>query len=91
MLTTLTTLASNIPTAAVAAITAGLLRSAAGWIENCWKDGKAEDFEWKQLLGTIVKYFGSISLLMLGTDAGLAVVGSFLLDAGTSAVKSLKK
>lgn len=80
----------NVPMAAVAAISAGLLRSVAGWLENAMKDGKVDEFEMKQLGGTMVKYFASVSLLMLGLPIEQAVAGAFVLDAGTSAVKSIK-
>jgi hypothetical protein len=75
----------NIPDAAIMAIVAGILRNIAGWFENAYKDNKIDEYEIKQLLGTIVKYFGSIMLLMLGLPIEQAVAGSFVLDAGTSA------
>jgi len=60
----------NVPVAALVAITAGFIRAFAGWVENAWKDGKVEAFEWKQLGGTIVKYFSGVMLLMLGLPVG---------------------
>lgn len=80
----------NIPMAVIAAILAGLLRNIAGWIENSYKDGKLDPYDIKQLFGTIVKYFAYIMLLMLGMPIGQAVVGSFVLDVGSSALKSRK-
>lgn len=77
----------NVPTAVITAILAGLLRNIAGWFVNAYKDGKIERYEIKQLFGTIVQYFASIMLLMLGMPIGPAVAGSFVLDAGTSAIK----
>lgn len=81
----------NVPAAAVAAIGAGLLRNVAGWLENSYKDNKIDQYEIKQLLGTTVKYFTSVSLLMLGMPVEQAVAGSFVLDVGTSAVKKVGK
>ena len=42
----------------------------------------------KQLGGTMIKYFASVSLLMLGLPVEQAVAGAFVLDAGTSALKA---
>ena len=78
----------NVPVAAVAAVGAGFLRSLAGWIENAYKDGKVDEFEVKQLIGTVIKYFAGVSLLMLGLPVGEAVAGVFILDATTSALKN---
>lgn len=91
MFETLFTLASNIPIAAAAAVSAGLLRNVAGWIENAWKDGEVESYEWKQLAGTMVKYFAAISLLMFGLPLGESIAATFILDVGAGAVKSLKE
>jgi len=81
----------NIPTAAVAAIVAGLLRNLAGWLENSYKDDKVDEYEIKQLVGTMVKYFSSVMLLMVGMPIEQAVAGSFVLDVGASAVKKMSK
>lgn len=80
-------LVGNIPVAIIAAVSAGLLRSLAGWLENSLKDGKIDEYEIKQLGGTVVKYFASVSLLALGLPIEQAVAGAFVLDAGTSALK----
>lgn len=88
MLEVTQTMVSNIPVAAIAAVTAGLLRSIAGWLENSYKDGKIDDYEVKQLVGTVVKYFAGVSLLMLGLPIEQAVAGTFVLDTGTSALKN---
>ncbi len=81
----------NIPEAAIMAIVVGILRNFTGWLENAYKDGKLEGYEIKQLLGTTVKYFASIMLLMLGLPIEQAVAGSFVLDAGTSAIRKVNK
>ncbi len=81
----------NIPEAAIMAIVAGILRNVTGWFENAYKDGKLDEYEIKQLLGTVVKYFASISLLMLGFPLPEAIAGSFVLDVGTSAIKKMGK
>lgn len=81
----------NVPASAVAAIGAGLLRNVAGWLENSYKDNKVDEYEIRQLFGTIVKYFASVSLLMLGFPLPEAVAGSFILDVGTSAIKKMDK
>lgn len=87
----LETLVANLPTAGIAAIFAGLLRNVAGWLENALKDGKIDKYEKKKLVGTIIKYFGSINLLMFGLPAGEAVALAFSLDVTTSAIKSAIK
>jgi hypothetical protein len=83
------TILASLPIAAIAAIIAGAIRAVAGWIENAAKDGKIESWEWKQLGGTMIKYFSGILLLSTGLDAGPAVATMFGLDVGTSAIKSL--
>ena len=80
-------LLQNLPIAALVGITAGLLRSIAGWLENVLKDGKVDKFEWKQLLGTITKYFGGMILLMFGLPIGTSIVALFGLDVITSSLK----
>lgn len=80
----------NIPAAVIAAILAGLLRNIAGWIENFYKDGIIDSYDIKQLFGTIIKYFVCIMLLMPGVPIGQAIAGSFVLDVGSSALKSRK-
>jgi len=84
----LSALATSLPTTALAAVSAGLLRNIAGWLENALKDGKIESYEWKQLIGTFVKYFSAITLLSLGLPVGEAVATTFGLDVVTSALKN---
>ncbi len=85
------TMLSNVPTALVVAVAVGLLRNITGWYENAMKDGKVDDYEIKQLIGTMVKYFSGVMLLMVGLPVEEAVVGVFGLDVVTSAIKSAKK
>ncbi|GEM_PF-3288805 len=84
----LSAIAANMPVTALAAVTAGLIRNVAGWLENALKDGVIEGYEWKQLIGTIVKYFSAITLLSLGLPVGEAVAATFGIDTLTSALKS---
>lgn len=91
MLETVYSIIGNIPTVVITAIVAGLLRNIAGWFENAYKDGKIDEYEIKELLGTIVKYFASIMLLTTGMPIEQAVAGSFILDVGTSAIKKINK
>jgi len=88
MLEILGTMLDNLPIAAIAAVSAGLLRNIAGWLENSYKDNKVDEFEVKQLVGTVVKYFAGITLLMLGLPVGEAVAGTFILDSVTSSLKN---
>lgn len=81
----------NIPEAAIMAIVVGILRNVTGWFENAYKDGKLDEYEIKQLFGTMVKYFASIMLLMIGIPLEQAVAGSFVLDVGTSSIKKISK
>lgn len=81
---------NNIPVAGLTAIGAGLLRAVAGWVENAWKDGKIDDFEWKQLGGTIVKYFSLVMLLMVGLPIGESVAAAAGLDVVSGALKVKK-
>jgi biotin transporter BioY len=84
----LNTLIQNAPTALIVAITVGFIRNIAGWLENSWKDGKVTEYEFKQLGGTIVKYFAGIMILMLGLPLEESIVGAFVLDIGASAIKN---
>lgn len=86
-----TNIIENIPVALIAAATVGLLRSVAGWLENSYIDGVVEDYEIKQLAGTIIQYFATISILMLGLPAGPATAIALVLDKGTSAIKKVRK
>lgn len=83
-----TEMLNNVPIAVITAVSAGLLRNVAGWMENSMKDGVIDEFEVKQLGGTIIKYFASVSILMLGLPLEQAVTGAFVLDVGASALKA---
>jgi len=83
-----TEMLNNVPIAVIAAVSAGLLRNVAGWLENSLKDGVIDEFEVKQLGGTVIKYFASVSILMLGLPLEQAVAGAFVLDVGASALKA---
>lgn len=91
MLETAYSMLGNIPMAAIAAILAGLLRNISGWLINSYKDGNVDEYEIRQLFGTIVQYFASILLLMTGMPIEQAVAGSFVLDAGSSALRKSGK
>jgi hypothetical protein len=84
-----TNIIENIPVALIVAATVGLIRSVAGWLENSYIDGVVEDYELKQLAGTIIQYFATISILMLGLPAGPAAAVALVLDKGTSAIKKI--
>lgn len=84
-----TNIIENIPVALIAAVTVGLLRSVAGWLENSYIDGVVEDYELKQLAGTIIQYFATISILMLGLPVGGAAAIALALDKGTSSIKKI--
>jgi hypothetical protein len=77
---------ANIPMAVIVAAVVGLLRSIGGWLENAWKDGIINEFEYKQLAGTIIKYVASIMLLMLGVDNTLPILGVDQATASAAAV-----
>lgn len=78
---------SALPSYALAAIAAGLLRNIAGWLENALRDGKIEPYEWKQLAGTIIGYFAAVTLFAQGMDVGEAVAATYGLDALRGALK----
>ncbi len=86
-----TNIISGIPMAVVAAVLIGLIRSVLGWFENAYKDGSIEDFEVKQLIGTMAKYFSGILLLSQGMPIDQAIAGTFGLDVVTSALKKMKE
>ena len=75
-----------------------VLRSVAGWAENALKDGKIENFEWKQLGETVVRvgfigaatYFG---LNEAGYDISALGAGAaaIIIDIIISAIKKKKK
>ena len=83
----LSALATNLPVTAIAAVSAGLIRNIAGWLENSFKDGEIDRYEWKQLVGTVVKYFSAVTLLSLGLPTGEAIAMTFGLDVVSSALK----
>ena len=60
------------------------VRSIAGWLENSFKDGQIDKFEWAQLGATIVR----VGIIGLGTYLGLNGMGVDVtaLGASTSAV-----
>lgn len=91
MFETVYSMLGNIPEATTMAISAGILRNFTGWLENAYKDGKLDKYEIQQLFGTMVKYFASIMLLMLGLPIEQAVAGSFVLDVGASSMKKINK
>jgi len=66
--------------ASVLAIVAGAVRCVAGWLENALRDGVVESFEWRQLAGTIAVYLGTINVLSLGLDPGVATAVMVVLD-----------
>ncbi len=75
-----------------------VLRSVAGWAENALKDGKIENFEWKQLGETVVRvgfigaatYFGlnEVGYDISALGAGAAAI---IIDVIISAIKKKKK
>jgi len=83
----LETVLANLPLAAILGVVAGLLRNVGGFLENALKDGRIDSYEWKQLVGTIVKYFVGILLLSMGMPIETAVAGTFVMDVSASAVK----
>ncbi len=68
-------------------VVAGGVRNIAGWLENSFKDGKIQGYEWGQLISTIIQV-GILSfsaMYGLGLDVtqatGVGVLGSFILSA----------
>lgn len=80
----------NVPSVVVIAIIIGAIRSVLGWLENSYKDDVITYFEWKQLFGTMLKYFAGVMLLSQGLPMGEAIAGTFGLDVISSALKSTK-
>lgn len=70
-------------------------RNLYGWIINSFKDGKIQDYEWKQLGTTIVKLGGLALFLFLGISVvvpGISIEQSAMLAALIDVLKSeLKK
>ena len=96
---------ASIPEAVTLAVIAGFIRSIFGWYENSNKDNKITEFEYKQLFGTIAKYFAYMMLLIAGipsaaelmgmtveleSAAGLAVSLTFILDIIKTTFKTNK-
>jgi hypothetical protein len=77
-----------------------VIRSFTGWIENSFKDGKIDSFEWKLLGSTILRvgiiglaaYFG-LGLDNVSNDLGPVVAGgiAILADFGISALRKVGK
>jgi hypothetical protein len=86
----LNTLLTNLPWTAVAGIATGAIRNVPGYIENYLKDGKKSPFDYKQLAGTIVKYFAFITLLSFGLDPSQSITAAFGIDVGQSVIKNAK-
>ena len=68
-------------------IAAGGIRNIAGWLENSFKDGEIQGYEWGKLFGTILE-IGVLTISAiygLGLDVtqatGVGVLGSFILSA----------
>ena len=68
---------------------AGGARNILGWLENAFKDGKIESFEWGQLIGTVLE----VVVLTFGLAYGMnldtlqAAAGGILASFGLSAMK----
>ncbi len=91
MIETATNVIGGIPNAVIAAVVIGLIRSVLGWFENAYKDGVITDFEVKQLVGTMAKYFSGILLLSQGLPLDQAIAGTYGLDIVASALKTKKE
>ena len=68
-----------------APILAGVVRNAAGWLENSLKDGKVSSYEWGQLLATTLQVaIIAYSAILIGADplvgAGAGVLGSMAIS-----------
>ncbi len=85
-----TNIIGTIPNAVIAAIVIGFIRSVLGWFENAYKDGIIDNFEIKQLIGTVVKYFSGILILSQGIPIEQAIAGTYGFDIITSALKNKK-
>jgi len=81
----------DIPSAVVVAVVIGLIRSILGWFENAYKDGVITEFEVKQLVGTMAKYFSGVLLLSQGLPLEQAIAGTYGLDVVSSALKTKKQ
>lgn len=78
----------SVVTATLLALLAGLIRNVAGWLENALKDGKIEAYEWKQLIGTIIAYIGTINVMAIGLDPEIATAVMIIIDILRSALKN---
>jgi hypothetical protein len=68
-----------------APILAGILRNAAGWIENALKDGAITKYEWGQLFSTTLQVAViGYSAVVMGVDplvgAGAGILGSIAIS-----------
>lgn len=79
---------SGIPMSALVALGAGLLRSIAGWGENALRDNKIEGYEWKQLIGTVIKYFSFIFMFSFGLPIDQSLIATLGLDVVQGALKN---
>jgi hypothetical protein len=66
-------------------IIAGVLRNAAGWVENSLKDGKVNAYEWGQLFATTVQVaLIGFAAIAMGADplvgAGAGILGSMAIS-----------
>lgn len=82
-------MSANIPMAVVAAIVIGLFRNILGWLENALKDGKIDEYEWKQLFRTVTKYFTYVMILMVGLPVDQAITAAFGLDILKSSLEKI--
>ena len=69
----------------LAPIFAGVLRNAAGWIENSLKDNEISKYEWGQLLATTIQVaIIGYAAVVMGADplvgAGAGVLGSMAIS-----------
>lgn len=79
----------------IAIIFTPLVRSAAGWLENALEDGIISEFEWRQLLSTVLRvglttaaiYFGIGTIPGVDIHAFSAGAAGFLFDLIYRAVK----
>jgi len=72
-------------------IGAGLLRNVAGWLENSFKDGKVNAYEWGQLGKTILEIFviAIAAYYGLGTDMVASSALGVLASVGISTVRKI--
>ncbi len=56
-------------------------------MENALRDGKIDDYEVKQLAGTLATYVATINVLALGLTPEYATVVAYVLDMVRTALK----